>query len=65
MSGSDAPKALRDRSRIARVRALDERRVRDLVSRNIERPLLGFLGEDRINVLALNRQLDLLGGGAR
>ena len=52
-------------SRIARVRGLDESRVRDLVSRNVERPLLGFLGEERVNVLALNRQLDQLGGGAR
>lgn len=52
-------------SRVARVRALDERRVRDLVSRNVERPLLGVVGEARVNVLALNRQLDQLGGGAR
>lgn len=52
-------------SRVARVRTLDERQVRDLVSRNVERPLLGFLGEARVNVLALNRQLDQLGGGAR
>ena len=57
--------AMTQASRIARVRGLDESRVRDLVSRNVERPLLGFLGEERVNVLALNRQLDQLGGGAR
>ncbi|GLV28763.1 potassium-transporting ATPase KdpC subunit [Sphingobium sp. TomTYG75] len=57
--------AMAQASRVARVRALDERRVRDLVSRNVERPLLGFLGEACVNVLALNLQLDQLGGGAR
>jgi potassium-transporting ATPase KdpC subunit len=57
--------AMAQASRIARVRGLDESQLRDLVSRNVQRPLLGFLGEDRVNVLALNRQLDQLGGGAR
>ena len=31
---------------------------RGLVTRNVEHPFLGFLGEDRVNVLALNQQLD-------
>ena len=35
--------------------------MRALVERAIERPLLGFLGEDRVNVLLLNRQLDAEG----
>ena len=51
--------------RIARARGLDQKRVRDLVRRNIERPLLGFLGEEHVNVLALNCQLDQLSGSAR
>lgn len=52
-------------TRIARTRGLDENRVRDLVRRNVEHPLLGFLGEDHVNVLALNRQLDQLSGRVR
>ncbi|AEG48717.1 Potassium-transporting ATPase C chain [Sphingobium chlorophenolicum L-1] len=52
-------------SRVARVRGLEENRVRNLVRRNVEQPLLGFLGEDHVNVLALNRQLDQLSGRAR
>ena len=52
-------------TRIARARDFDEKQVRDLVRRNIERPLLGFLGEEHVNVLALNRQLDQLSGSAR
>lgn len=56
--------AMAQAPRIARVRGLDESRVRELVGRNVQHPLLGFLGEDRVNVLALNRQLDQLGGGA-
>lgn len=47
--------------RVARVRGLDEARVRVLVEANVEQPLFGVLGEPRVNVLALNRQLDRLG----
>ncbi|MDX3899266.1 MAG: potassium-transporting ATPase subunit KdpC [Sphingobium sp.] len=54
--------ALAQVARIARVRGLPEGRLRDLVGRNIEHPMFGFLGEDHVNVLALNRQLDRLGG---
>lgn len=46
--------------RIAKVRHIDPAALRDLVSRNTEHPLLGFLGEPHINVLDLNRRLDAL-----
>lgn len=54
--------ALAQASRVARVRGLPESQVRSLVRRSTEHPLLGILGEDRVNVLALNRELDRVGG---
>lgn len=47
--------------RVARVRALDPASVRTLVEQAIERPLLGFLGEARVNIFILNRRLDHFG----
>jgi K+-transporting ATPase ATPase C chain len=44
--------------RVAKARNLSEDRVRQLVNENIERPLVGLLGEPRVNVLALNLALD-------
>lgn len=47
--------------RVAAVRSLDAEAVRQLVEQAIERPLLGFIGEPRVNVFMLNRRLDHFG----
>ena len=48
-------------SRVAQARGMATDRVRALVSASVERPLLGFLGEPRVNVLEINRRLDAIG----
>jgi K+-transporting ATPase ATPase C chain len=50
--------ALFQAARVARARGWPETRVRTMVEQATEHPLLGFLGEPRVNVLLLNRQLD-------
>lgn len=55
--------ALAQAPRIAKLRELSVERVRALVAAETRHPLLGFLGEDRVNVLALNQALDRLGAG--
>ena len=44
--------------RIARLRGLPVEGELALIDAHAERPLLGFLGEPRVNVLALNPALD-------
>ena len=44
--------------RVARARNMSEDRVRQLVAANTQGRFAGFLGEPRVNVLALNLALD-------
>lgn len=50
--------------RVAAARGLPVERVRALVNATEEHPLLGVIGEPRVNVLALNRALDRVAKGA-
>ncbi|SCX72048.1 potassium-transporting ATPase subunit KdpC [Variovorax sp. EL159] len=45
-------------ARVARVRGVPLEQVNTLIAKNTQRPLLGLLGESRVNVLALNLALD-------
>jgi K+-transporting ATPase ATPase C chain len=50
--------ALYQAGRVARERGLDEATVRQLIARRTEGRQLGLLGEARVNVMLLNRDLD-------
>ncbi|MBF7014084.1 potassium-transporting ATPase subunit KdpC [Novosphingobium resinovorum] len=52
--------ALYQVDRVARARGLESEALRRLVAGSIEEPLLGFIGERRVNVFELNRRLDAL-----
>lgn len=52
--------ALSQVDRVAAARGLKRGTVESLVRRHIQTSLFGFLGEDRVNVLTLNRALDAL-----
>lgn len=47
-------------ARVAAVRNLPVARVRQAIRDATDMPLLGFLGEPRVNVLLINRQLDAI-----
>lgn len=47
--------------RVARARGLASDTVRKLAQESVEQPLLGFIGEPRVNVLEMNRRLDRIG----
>lgn len=48
-------------ARVAKARGLTEPQVQAIVEGAVEGPLAGILGEPRVNVLLLNRQLDAYG----
>ncbi|MET0309366.1 MAG: potassium-transporting ATPase subunit KdpC [Sphingomonas sp.] len=48
--------------RVAAARGLSADAVRTLVQQHAQGPMIGFLGEPRVNLLALNRALDRLAG---
>ena len=52
--------ALMQAARVARARGLDEARVRGLIALHTQGPLLGLIGQPRINVLELNLALDAM-----
>ncbi len=47
--------------RVAKARGLAPAQIHDLVQQSVEQPILGFLGEPRVNVLEINRRLDRIG----
>ena len=52
------PSALAQVARVAKARGATDAEVAALVTASIQYPLLGVIGEPRVNVLLLNRQLD-------
>jgi len=50
--------ALLQADRIAKARGIDSEAVQQLISKHIESPFLGFIGQPHVNVLMTNRALD-------
>lgn len=50
--------ALLQAGRISKVRKIEKEKIVKLINKHIEHKQLGFLGEERINVLKLNLELD-------
>ncbi|HEV7380077.1 MAG TPA: K(+)-transporting ATPase subunit C [Dyadobacter sp.] len=46
--------------RVAKVRGLTEKQLRELVATHTQKPVLGFFGPEKVNVLSLNLALDKL-----
>ena len=46
--------------RIAKIRNIDEQRIKQLIDEQTQKPLLGFLGPQKVNVLKLNIALNNL-----
>jgi K+-transporting ATPase ATPase C chain len=57
--------ALYQAPRVARERGLDVEAVRQLIARRTEGRQFGLLGQERVNVLLLNRELDSLAAKAQ
>lgn len=53
--------ALYQVDRVATARGLPRETVERLVNDGVQQPLLGFIGEPRVNLLELNRRLDRIG----
>ena len=47
-------------ARVAKTRGISEEKVKNLVAQQVEKPLLGLFGPEKVNVLLLNVQLDKL-----
>jgi K+-transporting ATPase ATPase C chain len=52
--------ALLQAADVAKARGLDAGKLRDFVQAHVEKPVLGLIGEPRVNVLGLNLALDAL-----
>jgi K+-transporting ATPase ATPase C chain len=50
--------ALWQAPRVAKARGIDEKQLGESIKKNTEDPFLGFIGEQRVNVLSLNMDLD-------